>query len=81
MASRVAREAERYSASAVDKATTDCRLTFQVIAAPAKMKTKPDTDFRSWGSLAQSASQNPIGRGSDEEAFEYVRARDFVPRR
>jgi hypothetical protein len=58
--SLVAAVIARYSASALDLATTDYFLLFQVTKFPPTNMQKPKVDLLSIGLPAQSASEYPI---------------------
>ena len=59
-ASCAAPERATNSASIVDKAMHDCFLLLQEMAQLPRKKTKPDVDFLSSPSPAQSASVYPL---------------------
>ena len=56
MSSFVACAPAIYSASVLDSAIEDCFFELQLMAPSASKKTKPDVDFWSEESFAQSAS-------------------------
>ena len=68
---------ERYSASVLGKATVDCRLLFQLIAAPCNVKVYPVVKRGSSESVAQLVSQYPVSRLS--ASLEYWSLRFLVP--
>ncbi|BAT75172.1 hypothetical protein VIGAN_01299200, partial [Vigna angularis var. angularis] len=57
--SHVVKDIDRYSASALDLATTLCFLLFQDIRFPPSRTQYPVVDLLSIGEPAQSASQYP----------------------
>ena len=59
MTSFVACMAAMYLASVLKRVTEVCFFELQLTVAPPSMKTKPNMDFRSFTSLAQSASTKP----------------------
>ena len=56
MSSHVAKVIARYSASALDQATTSCFLLFQDIKLPPIKTQYPEVELLSVGEPAQSAS-------------------------
>ncbi len=57
--SRVAVAKATYSASIVERATTDCFLELHETGEPATKHTNPDVDLRPTVSPAQSESEKP----------------------
>lgn len=58
----------RYSASAVERATTDCFLVFQEIGEEPRRTQYHVVDFLVVGQLAQSLSQYAVSWAADEDA-------------
>src|SRR5258707_15149867 len=68
-----------YSASVLDNATALCFLELQLVAPPPSVKAYLEVDFRSFLSLAQSASAYPFRTRPSPPSFWKVSSQCLVP--